>query len=128
MRGGKREGAGRKPGIKTQARRWEEEHPNAYAELMDTLYARAQGRSSIECPYCHESFRDPVIGDSESARYIIDRIKGKPKATVGIAEEDKDLLTAATVLEFWKMMDAHERKQLTENNLGGKAELWNGTR
>ena len=113
MRGGKREGAGRKLGIKTQARRWEEENPNAYAELMDTLYLRAQGRSEIKCPHCKKMFKDPWLGDSEAAKYVIDRIKGKPKATLGIAEEDRELLTVATVIEFRKMMD---RKQLEEGS------------
>ena len=95
LRGGKREGAGRPKKLKTQVRDFIKEYPQAVEELMLTLYDKG------------------ISGDREAAMYIIDRIKGKPKATVGIAEEDKELLTVATVLAFRKMMD-EDRKQLEE--------------
>lgn len=102
--GGKREGAGRKAGIKTQARRWEEENPNAYAELMDILMSVSRGTETRKCPHCKGEIVIPKPVDIEGIKYIIDRIKGRPKATIGIAEDDKELLKASTYIEFCKLM------------------------
>ena len=101
LRGGKREGAGRPKKLKTQVKDWIAAHPLAVAELMQVLFEKG------------------IEGDRECAMYVIDRIKGKPKATLGIDEEDRELLTAATVLEFRKMVD---RKQLTEGEYGQESE------
>ena len=76
---------GRTPSKKTQLKRFEERHPEAYDQLMEVLF---------------QSGKD---GHSLDAQYVIDRIRGKPKATVGVAEEDKALLTAQTVIEFMKL-------------------------
>ena len=106
-RGGKREGAGRPPKLKTQVKDFIKEYPQAVEELMVTLYELG------------------IKGDIEAAKYVIDRIKGKPKATLGIAEEDRDLLKAATVVEFFKLMDRHalestrEPLQIESNSMGG---------
>ena len=88
-------GPGRPPKLKTQVKDFIKEHPYAVETLMTTLYEKG------------------IEGDRESAMYIIDRIKGKPKATIGIAGEDKKLLTLATILEFRKLIDS-ERLQLKE--------------
>ncbi len=85
---GNKLGKGRPKKLKTQVKDFIKEHPYAVETLMKILYEKG------------------IAGDRECAMYIIDRIKGKPKATLGIAEEDKDLLTAATVLAFRRMMDA----------------------
>ena len=92
---GRQKTGGRGKSTKTQVKDFIKEHPYAVETLMQTLYEKG------------------IKGDREAAMYIIDRIKGKPKATLGIAEEDKELLTAATVLEFYKLMDTH-RKALQE--------------
>ncbi len=84
---GREKTGGRIASIKTQLKRFEEAHPEAYDALMEMLYEKGLEGSSID------------------AQYVIDRLKGKPKATLGIAEEDRELLTAATVIEFRKMVD-----------------------
>ena len=91
---GNKFGKGRKPSIKTQLKRFEERHPEAYDTLMEVLYDSG------------------LNGHSLDAQYVIDRIKGKPKATIGIDEEDRDLLKAGTVVQFFQMMD--RQKQLKE--------------
>ena len=80
-------GRGQPKKLKTQVKDFIKEHPYAVETLMKTLYDMG------------------IKGDREAAVYIIDRIKGKPKVTVGIDEEDRELLTAATVLEFRRLMD-----------------------
>ena len=92
-------GKGRPPKLKTQVKDFIKEHPYAVETLMTVLYERG------------------IKGDREAAIYIIDRIKGKPKATLGIAEEDKELLTVATVIEFRRMID---RKQIEEGYIEGQ--------
>ena len=98
LRGGKREGAGRPTKLRTQVKDFIKEYPQAVEALMKMLYERG------------------IKGDVEAAKYVIDRIKGKPKATLGIAGEDKELLTAATVLAFRGMMN----KQLEEGYIEGE--------
>lgn len=88
---GNKLGKGRPPKLKTQVKDFIKEHPYAVETLMTTLYEKG------------------ISGDREAAMYIIDRIKGKPKATIGIDEEDRDLLKAATVVEFFKLMDSHTK-------------------
>ena len=106
-RGGVREGAGRPKKLHTQVKDFVKEYPQAVEELMVTLYELG------------------IKGDIEAAKYVIDRIKGKPKATLGIAEEDKELLKASTVVEFYKLMDRHalgstrEPLQIESNSMGG---------
>jgi len=99
---------GRTPSIKTQLKRFEERHPEAYDELMEVLFSSG------------------MDGHSLDAQYVIDRLKGKPKATLGIAEEDKGLLTVQTVLAFRKMMD-EDRKQLKEGYIEGEDREEEGT-
>lgn len=95
---GHKGGPGRPPKLQTQVKDFIKEHPYAVETLMTTLYEKG------------------IKGDREAAMYIIDRIKGKPKATIGIDEEDRDLLKAATVVEFFKLMDSHDRKALQEGS------------
>ena len=87
---------GRPKKLQTQVKDFIKEHPYAVETLMKVLYEMG------------------IEGDREAAIYIIDRIKGKPKATLGIAGEDKALLTAATVLAFRKLMDKGEPDLLIE--------------
>lgn len=91
MRGGKREGAGRKPSIKTQLKRFEEKHPGAYDQLMEVLFSSG------------------LDGHSLDAQYVIDRIKGKPKAITGMDAEDREALNAATLVKLFQMMDEHRK-------------------
>ncbi len=86
-------GRGQPKKLRTQVKDFIKEYPQAVEELMKVLYDQG------------------IAGDIEACKYVIDRIKGKPKVTVGIDEEDKELLTAATVLAFRKLMD---EKQLEE--------------
>lgn len=81
---------GRTPSRKTQLKRFEERHPKAYDQLMEVLFSSG------------------LDGHSLDAQYVIDRIKGKPKATIGIDEADANLLKAATVVQFFQMMDRHK--------------------
>ncbi len=92
---GNKFGKGRPPKLKTQVKDFFKEHPYAVETLMLTLYEKG------------------IEGDRESAMYIIDRIKGKPKVTVGMDEEDKKLVSIATILEFRRLMD-QERSQIEE--------------
>lgn len=105
---------GRPLGIKKQVRNWLAENPNRFAEVMDLIEQHGKGRRVIICPKCKTEILDPISGKLEALTYEADRIKGKPKATVGIDEEDRDLLKAATVVEFYKLMDSHDRKELVE--------------
>jgi len=111
VRGGKRAGAGRKPSLKTQVKRFEQEHPEAYDKLMEALYLRGLGTLERECPHCRKKFIDPYVGESEDAKYVIDRIKGKPKVTLGMDEEDREALNAHTVMQIFKLVS--ERQKLT---------------
>ena len=87
--------AGRTPSIKTQVKDFIKEHPYAVETLMTVLYEAG------------------IKGDRESAIYVIDRIKGKPKVTMGMDEEDRGLLKTATVVEFLKLV-RKETLQLRE--------------
>ena len=75
------------------------EHPYAVETLMNVLYGMG------------------IKGDRESATYVIDRIKGKPKVTLGMDEEDREVLKAATVMKIFELV-ADRQKQLKE---GGSA-------
>ena len=92
---GREKTGGRGPSIKTQLKRFEEKHPEAYDELMEVL------------------FKSGKDGHSLDAQYVIDRIKGKPKAVVGLAEEEGKALAALAFVELCKLQDA-QRKQLQE--------------
>tara|TARA_Y100000310_G_C20445372_1_gene698139 strand:- start:235 stop:612 length:378 start_codon:yes stop_codon:yes gene_type:complete len=83
-------GPGRPKKLKTQVKDFIKEYPQAVEQLMVTLYELG------------------IKGDIEAAKYVIDRIKGKPKATIGIDEQDKELVSIATVLAFRKMIDNRE--------------------
>ena len=71
------------------------EHPYAVETLMNVLYGMG------------------IKGDRESATYVIDRIKGKPKVTLGMDEEDREVLKAATVMKIFELV-ADRQKLLTE--------------
>ena len=86
------------------------EHPYAVETLMNVLYGMG------------------IKGDRESATYVIDRIKGKPKVTLGMDEEDWEVLKAATVMRIFELV-ADRQKQLTEaerKQLGGGSQIIKG--
>ncbi len=72
----------------------------AVAELFQVLYEKG------------------IKGDRESAMYVVDQIRGKATVKFGIDEEDRDLLKASIVVEFYKLMDTHDRKALQEGYSG----------
>lgn len=98
LRGGKREGAGRPKKLKTQVKDWITAHPQAIATLKDKLYQMG------------------ISGDREAAMYMIDRFEGKPKAVVGLPEEEGKALAVLAFVELAKLQDAH-RKSLTDGNI-----------
>ena len=100
---------GRPKSIKTRVRNWLEENPNRFAEVMDVIESMGRGRRHIICPNCKKEILDPISGSLEANIYTADRIKGKPTAKIGLDEADRELLSAHTVLEFYKLMDAHKR-------------------
>lgn len=63
-KGGKREGAGRPPSKNTVIKRLLDKHPNAYEELLSQEYDKA------------------IKGNSESARYVMDRLRGRPHQSI----------------------------------------------
>ncbi len=62
---GKKRG-GRPPKLETVVKRFIEQHPNAYEELMNKLYT--QGKE----------------GDITAAQYVCDRLKGKPGVKIDL--------------------------------------------
>ena len=48
----------------------------------------------------------------EAIKYYVDRMEGKPKMSVSLAEEDKNLVTLAAVLKFRQLMDSQNKLQL----------------
>ncbi|KKN23689.1 hypothetical protein LCGC14_0902480 [marine sediment metagenome] len=64
--GGSKPGAGRPFSKKTLMKRFIEQHPNAYEELMNKLYS--QGKE----------------GDITAAQYVCDRLKGKPGVKIDL--------------------------------------------
>jgi len=83
-------GPGRPPKLKTQVKNFIKEHPYAVETLMTVLYEAG------------------IKGDREAAIYVIDRIKGKPKAVTGLDEADRELVKAQTVVEFMKLRRAKQ--------------------
>ena len=65
-KGGAREGSGRPLSKKTQLKRWEDDNPRAYGELMYMLYEKGKK------------------GNSEDAKYVCDRLKGRAKQSLDI--------------------------------------------
>jgi len=72
-------GKGRPKSKKHQVDDWVKAHPYAVAELMQALYDKG------------------IQGDRESAMYVIDRIKGKPKQQTEIDLQGGEELGAATI-------------------------------
>lgn len=93
-KGGKREGAGRKKSpatIRKEVKRdFETEYPNAYFELLLKEYGKG------------------IQGNSQSAQYVMDRLRGRPSQMVTMPEDDRKLLQASTVIEFWKLLKSQE--------------------
>ena len=84
-------GPGRPKKLKTQVKDFVKKYPQAVEELMLVIYEMG------------------IEGDLEACKYFIDRVKGKPKAILGIDEDDKELLAASTMIEFFKLQDAHRK-------------------
>ena len=96
-------GPGRPPKLKTQVKDFIKKYPYAVETLMETLYEMGLSK------------------DREAAMYIIDRIKGKPKSTTDV-NIDATILTPQTVSEFYRMLEEHERRQLTDGSNRGTEE------
>lgn len=96
---GNKFGKGRPPKLKTQVKDFIKEHPYAVETLMTTLYEMG------------------IEKDREAAMYIIDRIKGKPKAITGMDAEDREALNAATLVKLFQMMDEHRKLEQTPQRL-----------
>ena len=82
-------------------------NPYAVEVLMQTLYDLG------------------IKGDRESAMYIIDRIKGKPKSSTDIKMEGIEKIGTGFVVELYKLMAQKrleliegERKQITGTGQG----------
>ena len=72
---GNKLGKGRPKKIKAQVKDWIEAHPYAVAELMQVLYEQG------------------IDGDAEAAKYIIDRVKGRPKQAIDQTVRGQILIT-----------------------------------
>jgi len=84
---------GRPKKVKTQVKDWVKAHPYAVSELMQVLYDEGIG------------------GDTESAIYIIDRIKGKRKQEVELTGGEQ--LGTGLVVELFKILT--EKKKELDN-------------
>ncbi len=78
---------GRPKKIQTLVKDFIKEYPQAVEQLMLTLYEQG------------------INGDTEAAKYVIDRIKGKPRSNIGIEDETKDLLAATVYLKLCELQD-----------------------
>ncbi len=103
-KGGK-PGPGRPKKKSTQVKDWIQAHPYAVSELMQALYEAG------------------VEGDTESAKYVIDRIKGKPTAHTDITTDGEEL-GVGLVTKIYQLMAARERELGTGRKLlyGGENE------
>lgn len=88
---GNKGGQPKKP--ETQLRDWEKEHPNAYAQLMDFL---------LECV--------DVGKDVESAKYLIDRLKGRPHISLDARTTLQVSITAEDLAKDDELLEAKESK------------------
>jgi len=86
---GNKLGQGRPKKAKAQAKDWAEAHPYAVAELMQVLYDEG------------------IRGDIDSAKYVIDRIRGKPKISVDSRVKHELELTAE---DIWAIRQLSERE------------------
>ncbi len=93
---GNKLGKGRPRKVITQVKDWVKNHPYAVDALMAVLYEQG------------------IKGDRESAMYVIDRIKGKPKAVTEIEGGEK--IGAGIVLELFKMYSERDKLRLGEHN------------
>ena len=96
-------GRGQPKKLKTQVKDFIKEHPHAVETLMLNLYEMG------------------IKGDREAAIYMVDRFKGKPKATLGIDEEDRDLLSGVMMARLYQQLAEH-RKLLKEGQSGQDSE------
>ena len=88
---GNKLGKGQKKKVKTQVKDWIKAHPLAVSELMQALYDAGKK------------------GDTESAKYVIDRIKGKPTAHTDITS-DGEALGVGLVTKINELMSVRRRE------------------
>ena len=93
---------GRPKKIKSQVKDWIKDHPFAVSELMEALYDAG------------------IKGDTESAQYVIDRIKGKPKQQTVVELEGADQLSAGFVLHLFAMLKTRNSELDEPLLIGGK--------
>jgi len=96
--GGARPNSGPKPSLKTRLRRFEEEHPDAYDELMEMLYQRG------------------LSGKSEDAQYVLDRIRGRPHQSQDLRVRTEISLTADDYAEIARLAQQSDRLLLGDGN------------
>ena len=63
-----------------------------------------------------KTIQKALDGDREMLIYCHDRRLGKPKATIGVDEDDKSLLSAHVTLEMFKLL-AQKRRELQDTKL-----------
>jgi len=85
-------GKGRPKKLRRQVKDWIKEHPYAFSEMMDKLYDKG------------------LDGDMESAIYVADRIKGKPKASTEIDLHANQGLRAGDIFAIFKHSKEAERE------------------
>jgi len=86
---------GRPPKPKKQAKDWIEAHPYAYAQLLQVLYNKG------------------MDGDRESAMYVCDRIKGKPKQQTDIELTGAGDIGAEMLVRLLEQIQLRRTLQLT---------------
>ena len=91
---------GRPPKPKKQAKDWIEAHPYAYAQLLQVLYNKG------------------MDGDRESAMYVCDRIKGKPKQQTDIELTGAGDIGAEMLVRLLEQIQLRRTLQLTGGDNG----------
>jgi len=89
---GNKYGKGRPKKAKTQAKDWIKAHPYAVSTLMDVLY------------------KEGIKGDIESAKYVVDRIQGKPKQQTDIDLTGGEKLGTGLVVELFQLLAQKKRE------------------
>lgn len=84
---------GRPKKTKTQVKDFIKAYPYAVETLMQTLYKKG------------------IKGDIEAAKYVVDRIQGKPKAQTDI-KIDADQIGVGMITQIYKLMS--DRQKLLE--------------
>jgi len=85
-------GSGPRKGQSAQLRERLEELEGELPGIIDSLVEVAQG-APIVCPYCEKTLPQRKV-DVEAAKYLVDRILGKPSSKLEVTIEERIVLTA----------------------------------